>query len=241
MLIINNLTKQFGEKIAVQRVTCSVHSGEIFSLIGPNGSGKTTIIKMVAGLLYPNGGTIQVLGNDVTKEPLKTKACIGYIPDEPTTMSGMTGEELLHFMGALYGVDAGTRAKKIPELLSQFHLAGIEKEYFENYSRGNRQKFVILGAFLHNPKLLLVDEPIVGLDPESATVVKRMLTDFAKSGGAILMATHTLPVAESIATKIGILKNGKLVTYGTLADLRIGAKRSASAMLEEIYTVFTTA
>lgn len=239
MLELSGLTKKFDGKIAVDGVSFAIKPGEIFSLIGPNSSGKTTIVKTVAGLLRPNEGTITVGGNDVVAKPLETKSQIGYIPDEPVVWSGMTGEEFLHFVGALYGFSETLRAEKIAELLPIFALEGLEKEYFENYSRGNKQKFIILAALLHEPKLLLIDEPIVGLDPESATIAKAEFTRFAKAGGAILLVTHTLSVAEDISTTIGVLKEGKLVSTGTLSELRTKAKVSTTGTLDEVYAALT--
>lgn len=239
MLKVSNLTKKFDEKVAVNNVSFAIKPGEVFSLIGPNSSGKTTIIKTIAGLLRPNDGVVTVGGRDVVAEPLETKSVIGYIPDEPIVWSGMTGEEFLHFVGALYGLSETLRAKKIAELLPIFTLQGLEKEYFENYSRGNKQKFTILAALLHDPKLLLIDEPIVGLDPESAAIAKTEFTRFAKAGGAVLLVTHTLSVAEEIATMVGVLKEGKLLATGTLSELRTKAKVDHDAPLDDVYAVLT--
>ena len=241
MLKVKNLTKKFGEKIAVADVNLSVESGEIFSLIGPNGSGKTTIIKTIAGLLRPSEGSVSVAGSDVVRDPLKTKSVIGYIPDEPSAWPGMTGEDFLHFTGALYGMIPEERAQKIPELLAVFLLEGVEKEYFENCSRGNKQKFAILAALLHSPKLLLIDEPIVGLDPDSATAAKHQFLKHVKSGGSVLLATHTLSVAEEISSRIGVLKRGRLEAAGTLAELRQRVRENTEAHLEEIYSALISA
>jgi len=235
MLEIKNLTKKFGELKAVDDVSVTVGGGEIFSLIGPNGSGKTTIIKVIAGLLQPTNGEVVVYGSNVSKDPIKSKLQIGYIPDEPTVWSSMTGEEFLHFTGALFGVASEERAKKVSELLSLFKLEGIEKNYFENYSRGNKQKFTIIAALLHSPKILLIDEPIVGLDPQSAEIVKEKFREFANDGGLILMATHTLTVAEEISNRIGILKQGVLLESGTFEHLRDVAKLGEDATLEHVY------
>lgn len=240
MLILDHVTKRFGEKIAVDDVSLSVAPGEIFSLIGSNGSGKTTLVKMIVGLLRPDLGTITVHQNNVVKEPLKTKSLIGYIPDEPATWPGMTGEEFLHFVGALYGIDEAKRTQKIHELLPLFHIDGSESDDFDGYSRGNKQKFSILAALLHEPKLLLIDEPIVGLDPESAVVAKNIFTEFAKNGGSVLLVTHTLPVAETISNRIGILKHGKIASIGSLADIREHIHQSPSASLEAIYNIITS-
>lgn len=240
MLNVTQLTKTFGAKIAASDVSFTIAPGEVFALIGPNSSGKTTIVKSILGMLAFEKGTIVVDGIDVTKKPVEAKARIGYIPDEPVAWSGMTGEEFLHFVSALYDVPPTTRAERIARMLPIFHLEGIEKEYFTAYSRGNKQKFSILSALLHEPKLLLVDEPIVGLDPESATIAKGEFVRFAKDGGAVLLVTHTLSVAEEIAHRIGVLKEGKLLAVGTFAELREMAGLGASASLEEVYTRLTT-
>lgn len=240
MLKVEKLTKKFGGSVAVDSVSFTIGSGEIFSLIGPNSSGKTTIVKTIAGLLRPNKGQVTIGGYDVALQPLPAKHMVGYIPDEPSLWSGITGEEFLHFVGALYGMDPHARAKKIVELLPIFHLEGIEKDYFENYSRGNKQKFSILAALLHEPKVLLIDEPIVGLDPESAGIARSLFVEFAKRGGSVLLVTHTLPVAEMVSTKIGILKNGTLLHVGTLRELRDEANLKEGTSLEDIYTTLTS-
>ncbi|MCH7597445.1 ABC transporter ATP-binding protein [Patescibacteria group bacterium] len=235
MLEIKNLTKTFDELKAVDDVSVTIKKGEIFSLIGPNGSGKTTIIKVIAGLLQPTGGEVVVYGSNISEDPIKSKSQIGYIPDEPTVWSSMTGEEFLHFTGALFGISNEARAKKISELLSLFKLEGIEKNYFENYSRGNKQKFTIIAALLHSPKILLIDEPIVGLDPHSAEIAKNTFREFANDGGLILMATHTLTVAEEISDRIGVLKQGVLIESGTFEYLKGVSKLEGGATLEQVY------
>jgi ABC-2 type transport system ATP-binding protein len=239
MLILDHVTKHYGEKTAVDDVSFSVAPGEVFSLIGSNGSGKTTLLKMVVGLLRPDQGIISVNQDDTVEEPLKTKSLIGYIPDEPAAWPGMTGEEFLHFVGALYGVDENRRKRKIRELLPLFRIDGSEMDDFDGYSRGNKQKFSILAALLHEPKLLLIDEPIVGLDPESALVAKDIFTGFAERGGSVLLVTHTLPVAETISDRIGILKHGKLIATGNLTDIRKRAHQDPSASLETLYNIIT--
>jgi ABC-2 type transport system ATP-binding protein len=238
MITINNLVKEFDDKKAVNGVSFTIKEGEIFSLIGPNSSGKTTIVKNIVGLLKPTSGTITVDGYDVVNESEKAKALVGYIPDEPTIWSYMTGEEFLHFTQALYGVDEGERIHRIPELLKIFTLEGIEKQYFDDYSRGNKQKFSILAALSHKPKLLVVDEPIVGLDPTGADIAKKLFEDFAKNGGSVLLVTHTLPVAEEISHRIGFLKNGELVAVGTVPELRKDVGLGDDATLGDIYKRF---
>lgn len=238
MLKVTNLSKSFGNNNAVNDVTFTINKGEIFSLIGPNSSGKTTIVKSIVGLLQPSSGTITVGDHDVIKETIKAKSLIGYIPDEPAIWPYMTGEEFLYFTQALFGVNKHTKAKNIEHLLTTFNLKGLEKQYFEEYSRGNKQKFSIIAAMSHHPKMLLIDEPIVGLDPTGAEIAKNMFVEYAKAGGSILLVTHTLPVAEAISDRIGFLKNGSLVTVGTLDELRKQVGLGNSASLEEIYNKF---
>lgn len=240
MLTISNLTKRYGRTVAVDGVSFEIKKGEIYCLIGPNGSGKTTIVKTIAGLLHPDGGRISIDGHDTLAHPLETKRRVGYIPDDPSVWPLMTGEEFLHFIGTIYGLRESRRIQKIPRLLRLFHLSGIETNAFEDYSRGNKQKFSILAALLHEPKLLLVDEPIVGLDPASAITAKELFRDFAGEGGAILLVTHTLSVAEAIGNRFGVLKDGKLIAEGALADLRRKAKAGRGADLEQIYMALTS-
>jgi ABC-2 type transport system ATP-binding protein len=235
MLNVHNLTKQFGNTKAVNGVSFHINKGEIFSLIGPNSSGKTTIIKSIVGLLQVTHGSITVDALDIAKKPEEAKAKIGYIPDEPSVWPYMSGEEFLFFTQALFGIDEKDRVKALPKLLETFNLAGVEKQYFEEYSRGNKQKFSILAAMSHHPKLLLVDEPIVGLDPTGAETAKKLFVDYAASGGSVLLVTHTLPVAEEISHRIGFLKNGTLVASGTLTELREQAGLASDATLEDIY------
>ncbi len=235
MLKVHNVTKHFDKKKAVDGVSFEINKGEIFSLIGPNSSGKTTIIKTIAGLLQPTSGSIEIDEIDVSENGEKAKANLGYIPDEPTVWPYMTGEEFLNFTQALFGVDEHKRIENVPKLLDTFHLQGVEKSYFEEYSRGNKQKFSIISAMSHHPKLLLIDEPIVGLDPTGAEIAKKLFVDYAKDGGAVLLVTHTLPVAEEISHRIGFLKDGKLTAVGTLKELREKSGLGENASLEDIY------
>ncbi len=235
MLIVHTLTKTFGDKKAVSDVSFTIEKGEIFSLIGPNSSGKTTIVKIITGLLAPTSGHVTVNNHDVVKHGELTKSLIGYIPDEPSIWSHMTGEEFLYFTQALYGMDESTRKSNLPKLLETLQLEGLEKQYFEEYSRGNKQKFSITAAISHHPQLLVVDEPIVGLDPTGAEIAKKIFVDFAKNGGSVLLVTHTLPVAQEISDRIGFLKNGTLVVAGTLEELRTKAELPHTASLDDVY------
>ncbi|MDO8515888.1 MAG: ABC transporter ATP-binding protein [bacterium] len=240
ILKIEKLTKRFGDVRAVDTVSFEIEKGKIFALIGPNGSGKTTMIRTIAGLLAPSDGTVMVAGENVVTQPIRTKQSIGYIPDEPAIWAGMTGEEFLHFTGTLFGMEEKERLARVKELLGVFHLSGIEKNYFEDYSRGNKQKFSIMSALMHRPSLLLIDEPIVGLDPTSAEIAKAQFVAHAKNGGAVLIATHTLPVAQEIADTIGVLKSGELVASDTMEGLRKKAHLLSDASLEEVYKALAT-
>ncbi len=239
ILKITNLTKYFNSIKAVNNINLKIEEGEIFSIIGPNGSGKTTIIKSIAGLLRQDKGNITINGLDATHYPIKTKSNIGYIPDKPEIWSSITGEEFLYLMGSLYGMKRETIQKNIPLSLKIFNLAGIEKNYYEDYSRGNKQKFTILSALLHQPKLLLVDEPIVGLDPVSAEIAQNKFLNFTKNGGAILLATHDLSVATNISNTIGVLSQGKLITTGSFKELKNKAKLPKNAKLKDVYKKLT--
>ncbi len=238
MLEISKLTKRFGDLTAVKDVDLKVSKGEFFSIIGPNGSGKTTIIKTITGLLHPTSGEIIVGGKSVKDRPREAKMKMGYIPDEPKIWSHITGEEFLYFSGALYGISQEEVKSKIPELLSHFDLKGVEKNYFENYSRGNKQKFTMLAALMHEPELILVDEPIVGLDPDSAETAMRLLSDFTKKGGSVFLATHTLPVVETHSDRIGILHEGSLKKVGSMEEIRKEMGRSDASILD-IYHNFS--
>jgi ABC-2 type transport system ATP-binding protein len=235
MLQLSNISKEFGAKKAVQNVSFTAKSGEIYSLIGPNGSGKTTIVKMIAGLMRPTHGSITIDGIDIVKDPVKGKALIGYMPDEPQVWEKITGEEFLHLTGSLFGMSEKERTTQIQELLPVFHLEGMEKDYFGSYSRGSRQKFSILAGLLHNPKLLLIDEPMVGLDPTSTETAKKLFRNFAEKGGTVLLVTHALPVAEELSNTIGVLEQSTLIVGGTFAELQSKASLPASASLEEVY------
>ena len=237
-LRIENLTKRFEALTAVSNLNIEVRAGEIYALIGPNGSGKTTTVKTITGLYRPTAGDIFVGGSSITKEPEKTKRQIGYIPDEPFVYERMTGREFLHLVGALFDIPPQDREIKIEKLLDTFSLAPIIDGFVENYSRGNKQKVSILAALLHEPKLLVVDEPIVGLDPESTIKAREIFTEFTKNGGAVFLCTHTLSFAESISSRIGLLQGGKLVEEGTLETLRRKSGKM-QANLEEIYLHFT--
>jgi len=234
MLKLNNVTKKFGSLTAVSGLSLEVKRSEIFGLIGPNGSGKTTTIKMIAGLLAPSKGEILVDGASIAESPQDAKSKIGYIPDDPNVWEKLTGEEFLNFVGAIFALQAKEIARRAKELLAIYQIENLAGGYFGDYSRGTKQKFTIIAALIHQPKLLLIDEPMVGLDPQSAKTTGKLLVEFAKGGGAVLLATHTLPIAQKICTHLGILDGGKLKVSGNLATLRKKAKLQEGE-LEELY------
>ena len=224
--------------MAVQDLSLEIASGEIYGLIGPNGSGKTTTVKMIAGLYRPSAGGIFIDGIDLASAPEKAKRQIGYIPDEPFVYEKMSGREFLHLVGELYGVPRSARNQKIEELLGLYPIGEILDQYVDTYSRGNKQKVAIMASLLHAPRLLMVDEPIVGLDPESAIRTRDLLKGFAAGGGAVLVSTHTLGFAELICHRVGLLRNGGLIRDGSLGALREVAGLP-EASLETLYLHFT--
>ena len=238
LLHLDGLTKRFGAQVAVDSVSLEVGPGQVYGLIGPNGSGKTTTVKMVTGLYRPTGGRVMIAGHDLLVSPQVAKRLMGYIPDEPFVYEKMSGREFLHLVGELYGIRRPERTARIAELLDLYALGGIVDGYMENYSRGNKQKLAILASLLHSPRLLVVDEPIVGLDPESAIRTRGLLKSFTENGGAVLLCTHTLAFAELVCHRVGLLKDGRLIQEGDLPMLRQLAGLP-SASLEALYLHFT--
>lgn len=237
ILALKTLTKSFGTKVAVDELTLTVARGEIYGLIGPNGSGKTTTMKMIAGIYRPTSGDVTVRGIDALAAPTKAKRLLAYVPDDPSAYDLMTGREFLCLVGELFDVPRAERDARIASLLSSYHLEPVADGLFMHYSRGTKQKFSIVAALLHAPTLMLIDEPMVGLDPESAKVTKMLFKDFVQRGGSILLSTHTLSVADEICGRFGILKDGQLVAEGTHAEL--AAKAGVAGSLEDIYLKLT--
>lgn len=235
---LHKVHKKFGSVHAVSDVASSINKGEIYALIGPNGAGKTTIIKMITGLLAPTSGSIRIFGNDIVKDPVGAKKHIGYIPDDPFVYNYLTGREFLELTGDLYNMERKDTEERIKKLLPIYNLEGIIDGFFSDFSRGNKQKTVIIARLLHSPDVLIIDEPIVGLDVQSQKITKKLFTDFVKNGGSIFLCTHTLSVAQEIADRIGILKEGKLLREGTLSELRLFSKKS-DATLEDLYLRIT--
>jgi len=207
-IFTKNLTKRFGTLTAVDRVNLSVNEGELYALIGPNGSGKTTLIKMLVGLLIPTAGSAAILGYDVASRPLSAKREIGYVPDDPSAYDYLTGLEFLMLTGRLRGMKEGEVKKRIEALLPLFPIADVVPTPIAQYSRGNKQKVAVLAALMTKPKILLIDEPIVGLDPSSIDILGATLVKYARGGNTVFFVTHILSFAQKYARRVGIMKDG---------------------------------
>ncbi|MFA5139404.1 MAG: ABC transporter ATP-binding protein [Elusimicrobiota bacterium] len=238
MIELCGLTKRFGDLLAVDSLTLRVRPGEIFGFLGPNGAGKTTTVRMLSGLLQPSAGTARICGFDIVTQPLEAKRVLGLVPDEPFVYPKLTGAEFLRFVGDLYGVPHPAQRRRIPELLEMFELSGWGGELVDSYSHGMRQKLVLAGILLHEPKALLLDEPLVGLDPKSGKLAKEILKRLAGRGCAIFMCTHVLEIAERLCDRIGIQCEGRLLAQGSLEELR-GHGGSDGAPLEDIFLALT--
>ena len=234
----NGLIKQYGDRLAVNNVTFQVYPGEVFGFLGPNGAGKTTTIKMIVGLLQPSGGTVKVAGYDVQSQPLLAKASSGYVPDTPNLYAKLTGRELLRFVGDLYDLDRKQVARRIDELLRMFDLMEAADDTLDSYSHGMQQKASLAAALIHDPKVLVLDEPTVGLDPKSARLIKDILRQIADRGAAVMLSTHILEIAERMCDRIGIINKGQLVAVGTMDELRSLGK-TGQASLEDIFLGLT--
>ena len=237
LIEMRHLVRRYGDKLAVDDVSLEVHAGEIFGFLGPNGAGKTTTIKVAIGLLQPSAGEVRVAGWDIQKEPLRAKAASGYVPDEPTLYPKLSGRELLRFVGDLYGVDSAQVDRRIEELLRLFDLASAADDTIDSYSHGMRQKMSLAAALVHDPKVLVLDEPTVGLDPKSARLIKDILRQLADRGAAVFLSTHILEIAEHMCDRIGIINQGRLIAAGTMAELR--ALGQGQSRLEDIFLSLT--
>jgi ABC-2 type transport system ATP-binding protein len=235
MIELRGVSKTFGSKRAVDRLDLTVHAGELFAFLGPNGAGKTTTIKMICGLLTPTAGTVRVGGHDASTR--QARQLIGYVPDQPYLYDKLTGREFLKFVVEMYGLDRASAMARIDELIETFEMGDFIDELCENYSQGMKQRVVFASALVHNPRVLVVDEPLVGLDPRSARIVKNLFVAQARSGAAVLMSIHLLAIAEELADRIGIVDHGRMLTVGTLAQLRDRAQHDGS--LEDLFLKLT--
>ncbi|THD71080.1 ABC transporter ATP-binding protein [Phenylobacterium sp.] len=239
-LSIRGLTKSFGGKAAVDDLTVTVRAGELYALLGPNGAGKTTTLRMVAGLLKPDAGEISVFGRDVLTDSAAAKQIIAWAPDEPMLYDRLTPLEYLEFVAGLWGVAPATAQAKAEELLKWLGLWDNRAERCEGFSRGMKQKTALAGALIHDPQLLILDEPLTGLDAAVARQVKDLLLQRVKDGASVILTTHILEVAERMADRIGIIQNGRLVAQGTLDELR-ARTGEGRATLEDLFLELTGA
>lgn len=231
MLKIEHLTKTYGEKKAVDDLSLHIAPGEIYGFIGHNGAGKTTTIKSCAGILPFDAGTILVDGLDVTAKPIECKRRIAYIPDNPDLYEFMSGIKYLNFIGDIFGVESGIRAERIKKYADIFGLTDDLAQPISSYSHGMKQKLAIISAWIHEPKLIIMDEPFVGLDPKAAFSLKEMMHELCGKGGAIFFSTHVLDVAEKLCDKVAIIKEGKLIANGSMAQVK-GDSSLESVFLE---------
>jgi ABC-2 type transport system ATP-binding protein len=239
MIELKSLTKKYGDYKAVDDLNLLVKKGEIFGFIGPNGAGKTTTIKMIGGLLAPSAGTVTVAGIDIQQEPEKAKSKIGFIPDRPYLYEKLTGMEFLKFTADLYSVSDDRFRKKAPQNLEMFSLTDWSDELIESYSHGMKQRLIMSAALLHEPEVIIVDEPMVGLDPMAIMMVKDLFQRLAHSGVTVFMSTHTLAVAEDICERIGVINKGHLIACGTTAELQRKAN-TTNAALEQVFLNLTS-
>ncbi len=232
-----HLVKKFGDLVAVNDVTLTIPRGEFFAMLGPNAAGKTTTLKILAGLMKPTSGNARVCGFDVQTQPLEARRRVAYVPDFPFLYEKLTAREFFRFIGQLFQMDDARIAANAQELITRFHLGEFAGLPLESLSLGSRQRVAIVSALLHGPEVFVIDEPMVGLDPQHARVVKDVLKERSRAGMTVLMSTHELSVAEEMADRIGIINGGKLIAVGTRDELR--KQSGASGPLEDVFLALT--
>jgi ABC-2 type transport system ATP-binding protein len=237
MIELLGITRRYGRKVAVDALDLEIPRGELFAFLGPNGAGKTTTIKMMVGLLRPDAGQLRIGGVDIVQHPREANLCTGYVPDEPYLYDKLTGREFLQFVADLYGLPAAVAAESIDRQIALFDLAGFVDLLTESYSHGMKQRLVFASALVHDPDVLIVDEPMVGLDPRNMRLTKDLLKDKTREGTTVFMSTHTLAVAEEIADRIGVIVGGRLQFLGTVEDLR--RQLACDDSLEQLFLVLT--
>ena len=239
MIVLKNLTKRYGDVVAVNDLNIHITQGEIFGFIGPNGAGKTTTIKMIGGILVPTVGDIRICDIAMAENPEAAKRRIGFIPDRPYLYEKLTGMEFLKFIADLYRMNPRDFPKKASEKLELFSLSDWSEELIESYSHGMKQRLIMASALLHEPEVIIVDEPMVGLDPVAIVMVKDLFRQLAQSGVTVFMSTHTLKVAEDICDRIGVINKGRMIATGTTEDLHREAGVS-DVDLEQVFLNLTT-
>jgi ABC-2 type transport system ATP-binding protein len=239
MIELINLTKRFGHTLAVDDLSLRVPAGEIFGFLGPNGAGKTTTIRMMMGLLQPTAGKVLLGGHDLATDDIAAKQLSGFVPDRPHIYEKLSGAEFLDFVAGLYHVPAASAAQRRDDLLEMFDLTEWATELVESYSHGMKQRLVMSAALIHAPRLLIVDEPMVGMDPRGARLLKRTFRQLARTGVTVFMSTHSLEVAEETCDRIGIINQGRLIAMGSVDELRRQAGSHSSSKLEAIFLKLT--
>jgi ABC-2 type transport system ATP-binding protein len=237
MIELQHITKRYGTKLAVDDLDLAVARGELFAFLGPNGAGKTTTIKLMCGLLFPDAGTIRIADFDLVTQGDKARQRISYVPDQPYLYEKLTGREVLNFIGDMYGMSGPHKQKRIAEMIEEFALGTFVDDLTERYSHGMRQRTVFATALLHEPAVLIVDEPTVGLDPRSVRMLKDLLRREANRGTTVFLSTHSLDVAQELSDRIGVVFQGKLIALGTLTELR--TQTSVDGSLEEVFLKLT--
>jgi ABC-2 type transport system ATP-binding protein len=238
MIRLQGVTKRYGRFTAVHPLDLHVRRGELFGFLGPNGAGKTTTIRMIAGVLNPTAGSITIGGHDLINQSVEAKRLIGYIPDRPSVYEKLTGAEFLRFVSGLWGRNGTDAQRRADELLDLFELTTWKDTLIESYSHGMRQKLLISSALVHSPDLIVVDEPMVGLDPKGARLIKELLRSFTDAGGTVFLSTHTLEVAQALCDRIAILYEGSIRALGSMDELRVQAE-TGTAGLEDIFLKLT--
>lgn len=239
ILSVTDLLKRYGDFTAVDKISFSIAPGEIFGFLGVNGAGKTTTLRMLAGVLKPTSGQIEIAGHNLASNPIEAKRVTGYIPDRPYLYAKLTGREFLIFVSELYEIKSSIANERIDSLLSAYGLNQWQDELIESYSHGMKQRLATCSALVHSPKLLIVDEPMVGLDPHGARLLKDSFRSYAKEGMSILLSTHSLNVAEELCDRLVIINRGKIITSGTLAEIK-NAFGMGGKDLENIFLELTT-
>ena len=237
MISLDHVTRKYGTRTAVSNLSLEVAAGELFAFLGPNGAGKTTTIKMMCGLLFPTSGRIRIGGFDLARDGDRARSLLAYVPDQPYLYEKLTGREFLQFVARMYGLDRATIRERLGAVIEQFELSEFVDDLTERYSHGMRQRTVFASALIHQPKVLIVDEPTVGLDPRSVRLLKDLLRQQADSGTTVFLSSHSLDVVEELADRMAVIEHGRLVGCGTLEMLRQQAQVGGS--LEEVFLTLT--
>ncbi|HEY4415860.1 MAG TPA: ABC transporter ATP-binding protein [Verrucomicrobiae bacterium] len=237
MIELDQLVKKFGDLTAVDQISLKIPRGEFFAMLGPNAAGKTTMIKLLAGLIKPTSGRARICGFDIQTQPLEARKRLAYVPDFPFLYDKLTAWEFFRFIGQLFQLDAARIEKNAQELVTRFHLREFADRSLEGLSHGTRQRVAIVAALLHDPEVFVIDEPMVGLDPQHARIVKDVLKERSLAGMTVLLSTHQLGIAEEMADRVGIINGGKLIAVGTHEELR--QRSGSSGQLEEIFLALT--